>query len=68
MAVGTAITVSLLAALAVGSRELAMRLGGGRESVWGARVRTAAGIGGAGLVLGLGLVLMAGSLQGTSVF
>jgi hypothetical protein len=45
-----------------------MRLGGGRESVWGARVRTAAGIGGAGLVLGLGLVLMAGSLQGTSVF
>ena len=68
MAVGTAITVSLLAALAVGSRELAMRLGGGRESVWGARVRTAAGIGGAGLVLGLGLVLMVGSLQGTSVF
>ncbi len=68
MAIGTAITVSALAALAVGSRELAMRLGGGAESVWGARVRTAAGIGGAGLVLGLGLVLMVGSLQGTSVF
>ena len=42
--------------------------GGGAESVWGARVRTAAGIGGAGLVLGLGLILMVGSLQGTSVF
>lgn len=68
MAIGTAITVSFLAALAVGSRELAMRLGGGKESVWGARVRTAAGIGGAGLVLGLGLVLMVGSLQGTNVF
>jgi ABC-type nickel/cobalt efflux system permease component RcnA len=68
MAIGTAITVSFLAALAVGSRELAMRLGGGKESVWGARVRTAAGIGGACLVLGLGLTLMVGSLQGTSVF
>ena len=68
MAIGTAITVSALAALAVGSRELAMRLGGGAESVWGARVRTAAGIGGAGLVLGLGLVLMVGSLQNVSVF
>jgi ABC-type nickel/cobalt efflux system permease component RcnA len=68
MAIGTAITVSALAALAVGSRELAMRLGGGAESVWGARVRTAAGIGGAGLVFGLGLVLMIGSLQSTNVF
>lgn len=68
MAIGTAITVSFLAALAVGSRELAMRLGGGKESVWGARVRTAAGIGGACLVLGLGLTLMVGSLQSTSVF
>lgn len=68
MAIGTAITVSTLAALAVGSRELAMRLGGGKESIWGARVRTAAGIGGAGLVLGLGLVLMVGSLQSTNVF
>jgi nickel/cobalt exporter len=68
MAIGTAITVSFLAALAVGSRELAMRLGGGKESLWGARVRTAAGIGGACLVLGLGLTLMVGSLQGTSVF
>ncbi len=68
MAIGTAITVSFLAALAVGSRELAMRIGGGKESVWGARVRTAAGIGGACLVLGLGLTLMVGSMQGTSVF
>lgn len=68
MAVGTAITVSFLAALAVGSRELAMRFGGGRESVWGARVRTAAGLGGATLVLGLGLVLMVGSFYNTTAF
>lgn len=68
MAIGTAITVSFLAALAVGSRELAMRLGGGRESIWGARIRAAAGIGGAGLVFVLGLVLMIGSLQSTNVF
>lgn len=68
MAIGTAITVSALAALAVGSRELAMRIGGGAESVWGARIRTAAGIGGACLVLGLGLVLMVGSFQNPTVF
>jgi nickel/cobalt transporter (NicO) family protein len=68
MALGTAITVSALAALAVGSRELAMRIGGGRESVWGARVRMAAGLGGAALVLGLGLVLMVGSLYNTTAF
>ena len=68
MALGTAITVSALAALAVGSRELAMRFGGGRESVWGARVRAAAGLGGAALVLGLGLVLMVGSFYNTAAF
>lgn len=68
MALGTAITVSALAALAVGSREFAMRIGGGRESPWGARVRTAAGLGGAALVLGLGLVLMVGSLYTTTAF
>jgi nickel/cobalt transporter (NicO) family protein len=68
MALGTAITVSALAALAVGSRELAMRFGGGRESVWGARVRTAAGLGGATLVLGLGVVLMIGSLYNATAF
>jgi nickel/cobalt transporter (NicO) family protein len=68
MALGTAITVSALAALAVGSRELAMRIGGGRESLWGARVRTAAGLGGATLVLGLGLVLMVGSLYTATAF
>jgi ABC-type nickel/cobalt efflux system permease component RcnA len=68
MAIGTAITVSALAALAVGSRELAMRIGGGAESVWGTRIRTAAGIGGACLVLGLGLILMVGSFQNTTVF
>ena len=68
MALGTAITVSALAAIAVGSRELAMRIGGGRSSVWGARVATAAGIGGAALVFGLGLVLMVASFYTTTVF
>ena len=68
MALGTAITVSALAALAVGSRDLAMRFGGGRESVWGSRVRTAAGVGGAALVLGLGLVLMVGSFYNATAF
>ncbi len=68
MALGTAITVSALAALAVGSRELAMQFGGGRESVWGARVRTAAGLGGATLVFGLGVVLMIGSFYNTTAF
>lgn len=68
MAIGTAITVSILAALAVGSRELAMRLGGGRSSAWGSRIRAAAGLGGAALILGLGLVLMVGSFYTTTVF
>jgi nickel/cobalt exporter len=68
MAIGTAITVSVLAALAVGSRELALRIGGGRSSTWGAYVRTAAGLGSAALILGLGLVLMIGSFYTTTVF
>ena len=68
MALGTAITVSVLAALAVGSRELALRIGGGQSSVWGTRISAAAGLGGAALVFGLGLVLMIGSFTTTTVF
>lgn len=68
MALGTAITVSTLAAIAVGSRELAARLGGGGESPWAARVRAVAGVGGASLVLVLGLVFMVGSLNGGPAF
>lgn len=62
MALGTAITVSTLAALAVGSRELAIRMGNGR--VASDRVRLAAGIGGSALVMLLGTVFFFGSLNG----
>lgn len=67
MAVGTAITVSALAALAVGSRELAKRFAGA-ESRWGWRIERAAGIGGALLVLGLGTAFFFASLQPQSPF
>ncbi|MEZ5851445.1 MAG: nickel/cobalt transporter [Hyphomicrobiaceae bacterium] len=63
MALGTAITVSFLAAVAVGSRELAARLSGGEVSPWATRVRLAAGIGGSLAVLVLGIVLFLGSLS-----
>ena len=50
MAIGTAITVSVLATMAVGSRELAKRLAGsGGSSKWVDRVQLAAGVGGASL-------------------
>ena len=67
MALGTAITVSALAVVAVGTRDLAAWLGGG-QSGWGRHVRTAAGIGGALAVITFGLILFIGSLQATSVF
>ncbi|MBL8564235.1 MAG: nickel/cobalt transporter [Hyphomicrobiaceae bacterium] len=67
MAVGTAITVSALAALAVGSRELATRLAG-RDSRWGWRVERAAGVLGALLVLGLGTAFFFASLQPQAPF
>lgn len=62
MSLGTAITVSTLAALAVGSRELATRMAG-ESSRWGWRIERAAGLGGAVLVTALGVVLFMGSLQ-----
>ncbi len=67
MAIGTAITVSALAALAVGSRELAARYGSG-GSLWAERVRIAAGVAGSVAVLLLGLTLFIGSLSQTGVF
>ena len=67
MAVGTAITVSALAVIAVGSRDLAVWLGGDSGG-WGRHVRTAAGIGGALAVIAFGLMLFVGSLQANSVF
>ncbi len=64
MAIGTAITVSALAALAVGSRELAARIGGGADSVWASRVQMAAGIGGSALVMLIGASFFLVSLSG----
>jgi ABC-type nickel/cobalt efflux system permease component RcnA len=68
MALGTAITVSALAALAVGSRELAKRLAGTGSSKWADRVQMAAGLGGASLVLCLGALFFWGSLSNVQVF
>lgn len=62
MAVGTAITVSALAASAVGFRELATRFAGGAGSPWTGRIQLAAGLGGGSLVLVLGAVFFVGSL------
>lgn len=67
MALGTAITVSALAALAVGSRELATRMAG-QESRWGWRIERAAGLAGALLVIGLGVTFFMGSLQPAAPF
>jgi ABC-type nickel/cobalt efflux system permease component RcnA len=62
MAIGTAAAVSVLAAGAVGFRDLSARIAGGGSSKWGGRVQLAAGLGGAGLVLVLGVVFFIGSL------
>ncbi len=61
MSLGTAITVSVLAAAAVGSRELAARAGGA-GTLWAQRVQTAAALGGGAVVMLLGIVLFAASL------
>ena len=61
MALGTAITVAVLATLALGSRELALKLGGA-NSAWANAVWTTCNIGGATIILLFGLVLFAASL------
>lgn len=61
MALGTAITVSALAALAVGSRELAKRMAGG-EGRFANAVSSGIGIGGAALVFLLGISFFVGSM------
>lgn len=66
MAIGTAITVSMLASLAVGSRELASRLGGSADSPWARRIQSAAAIGGSALVMIMGASFFIVSLSGTS--
>lgn len=63
MALGTAITVSALAALAVGSRNWAERASG-PASVWAGRIHIAAGIAGSALVFLLGSAFFVASLRG----
>ncbi|MGB6347833.1 MAG: nickel/cobalt transporter [Methyloceanibacter sp.] len=61
MAFGTAITVAALATLALGSRELALKLGGG-SSAWADAVWTICAIGGSTLILLFGATLFTASL------
>jgi nickel/cobalt exporter len=61
MAFGTAITVAALATLALGSRELALKLGGG-NSAWANGVWTVCALGGSTLILLFGAILFAASL------
>ncbi len=67
MALGTAITVAVLATLALGSRELALKLGGG-NAVWTEAVWTACAIGGAVIIFLFGLLLFLASLGPTRPF
>ena len=66
MAVGTAITVSALAAMAVWSRELATRVAGGAESPWAVSVQRLAAIGGSACVMILGILFFIASLRGAT--
>lgn len=68
MSVGTAITVSALAALAVGSRDLATRIAGTSDNSWAARAQTAIGLAGAALVFGLGATFFYYSLSAPQPF
>jgi nickel/cobalt transporter (NicO) family protein len=54
MAIGTAITVSALAALAVSSRDLATRIAGAADNSWASIAQTVIGLTGAALVFILG--------------
>jgi ABC-type nickel/cobalt efflux system permease component RcnA len=61
MAIGTAITVATLATLALGSRELALKLGG-RSGAFANAVWTICALGGSALILLFGATLFAASL------
>jgi ABC-type nickel/cobalt efflux system permease component RcnA len=61
MALGTAITVAVLATLALGTRGLALKLGG-ENAAWVDGVWTICTIGGALIILLSGLLLFAASL------
>jgi ABC-type nickel/cobalt efflux system permease component RcnA len=61
MAVGTAITVAVLATLALGSRELVLKLGG-TNSTWINMVWSACAIGGATIIMLFGVLMFTASL------
>jgi ABC-type nickel/cobalt efflux system permease component RcnA len=61
MALGTAVTVALLATLALGSRELALRLGG-KNAAWADAVWNICAMGGAALIFLFGTLLFIASL------
>jgi ABC-type nickel/cobalt efflux system permease component RcnA len=61
MAIGTAITVAVLATLALGSRELALKLGG-RSGAFADTVWTICSLGGSALILLFGATLFVASL------
>jgi nickel/cobalt exporter len=65
MAFGTAITVSALATLAVTAKNAALKISG--SGVSSARLHRSIEIGGAALVMILGLILLGGSLAGLKV-
>lgn len=65
MALGTAIMVSILACMAIGSRELATRFSG-ENSRWSWRLERAAGLTGSSLIFLMGTVFFIGSLQQSS--
>ncbi len=67
MALGTAITVAVLATLALGSRELALKLGGS-NAAWTNVVWTTCSIGGATVIFLFGLLLFLASLGPTRPF
>lgn len=64
MALGTAITVSLLASLALGSRDLAVRLAGAGRG-WAGTVASSAAFAGSALVFLMGVSFFIASLNGT---
>jgi nickel/cobalt transporter (NicO) family protein len=68
MAIGTAITVSALAALAAGSRGIATRIAGAADNSWAARVQTAFGLAGAALVFILGTTFFYYAMTTTTPF
>lgn len=63
MALGTAITVSVLASMALGSRELAQRFAGG-DSGWTQVIASSAGLIGSALVFFMGASFFVASLNG----